>query len=168
MKQLGDILLEGGLVTSAQLQSAYDEHQKAGRALGRVLVDQGVLTESQLVAALAQQIGMRFVELGDFPVDPSAVSLVPGPLARRYVVLPFGFEDGKLLLAMADPANFLAIEDVRAVTQIEVKPSRQFLASRSHLFDDWIKKHHPPPTIPVEYKSLDIENLVAHKFAAPA
>ncbi len=122
MKQLGDILLEGGLVTSAQLQSAYDEHQKAGRALGRVLVDQGVLTESQLVAALAQQIGMRFVELADFPVDPSAVSLVPGPLARRYVVLPFGFEDGKLLLAMADPANFLAIEDVRAVTQTDVKP----------------------------------------------
>jgi type IV pilus assembly protein PilB len=122
VKQLGDILLEGGLVTSTQLQSAYDEHQRAGRALGRVLVDQGVLTESQLVAALAQQIGMRFVELGDFPVDPSAVSMVPGPLARRYVVLPFGFEDGKLLLAMADPANFLAIEDVRAVTQIDVKP----------------------------------------------
>ena len=122
MKQLGDILLESGLVSSAQLQSAYDEHQRAGRALGRVLVDQGVLTESQLVAALAQQIGMRFVELGDFPVDPSAVSLVPGALARRYVVLPFGFEDGKLLLAMADPANFLAIEDVRAVTQTDVKP----------------------------------------------
>jgi type IV pilus assembly protein PilB len=122
VKQLGDILLEGGLVTEAQLQSAYDEHERAGRALGRVLVDQGVLTESQLVAALAQQIGMRFVELSEFPIDPSAVSLVPGQLARRYVVLPFGFEDGKLLLAMADPANFLAIEDVRAVAQAEVKP----------------------------------------------
>ena len=122
MKQLGDILLEGGLVTPVQLKAAYDEHQRAGRALGRVLVDQGVLSEAQLVAALAQQIGMRFVELIDFPVDHSAVSLVQGALARRYVVLPFGFEDGKLLLAMADPANFLAIEDVRAVTQMEVKP----------------------------------------------
>ncbi len=122
MKQLGDILLEGGLVTQAQLQAAYDEHQRAGRALGRVLVDQGVLTEAQLVAALAQQIGMRFVELSDFPVDHSAVGLVSGAMARRYVVLPFGFEEGKLLLAMADPANFLAIEDVRAVTQMEVKP----------------------------------------------
>ncbi|HZK74448.1 MAG TPA: ATPase, T2SS/T4P/T4SS family, partial [Clostridia bacterium] len=138
MKQLGDILLEGGLVTSAQLQSAYDEHQKAGRALGRVLVDQGVLTESQLVAALAQQIGMRFVELADFPVDPSAVSLVPGPLARRYVVLPFGFEDGKLLLAMADPANFLAIEDVRAVTQTDVKPC---VATRSDVLSA-IDRHY--------------------------
>ena len=122
MKQLGDILLQGGLVTQVQLTAAYDEHQRAGRALGRVLVDQGVLSEAQLVAALAQQIGMRFVELVDFPVDHSAVSLVSGALARRYVVLPFGFEDGKMLLAMADPANFLAIEDVRAVTQMEVKP----------------------------------------------
>jgi type IV pilus assembly protein PilB len=122
VKQLGDILLEGGLVTQAQLQSAYDEHERAGRALGRVLVDQGVLTESQLVAALAQQIGMRFVELTESPIDQSALALVPGVLARRYVVLPFGFEDGKLLLAMADPANFLAIEDVRAVAQVDVKP----------------------------------------------
>jgi type IV pilus assembly protein PilB len=122
VKQLGDILLQGGLVTQVQLTAAYDEHQRVGRALGRVLVDQGVLSEAQLVAALAQQIGMRFVELVDFPVDHSAVSLVSGALARRYVVLPFGFEDGKMLLAMADPANFLAIEDVRAVTQMEVKP----------------------------------------------
>jgi len=69
--------------------------EAARRALGRVLVDQGVLTEAQLVAALAQQIGMRFVELADFPVDHSAVGLVSGAIARRYVVLPFGFEDGK-------------------------------------------------------------------------
>ena len=126
MKQLGDILLEGGLVTQAQLQAAYDEHQRAGRALGRVLVDQGVLTEAQLVAALAQQIGMRFVELGRLPGRP--LRRRPGLRCARagsYVVLPFGFEDGKLLLAMADPANFLAIEDVRAVTQMEVKPVRR-------------------------------------------
>jgi len=122
VKQLGEILLEGGLVTQGQLDAANEEHLRVGRALGRVLVDQGVLTESQLVSALAQQIGMRFVELGDFPVDATAVALVPGAMARRYVVLPFGFEDGKLLLAMADPANFLAIEDVRAVTQMDVKP----------------------------------------------
>jgi type IV pilus assembly protein PilB len=122
VKQLGDILLEGGLVTPEQLQAAYEVHESAGRALGRVLVDQGVLSESQLVAALATQIGMRFVELGDQQVDPAALSLVPPAIARRYVVLPFGFDDGKLLLAMADPANFLAIEDVRAVAQVEVKP----------------------------------------------
>ena len=122
MKQLGDILLEGGLVTYDQLAIAHAEQQRAGRALGRVLVDQGVLSESQLVAALAQQIGMRFVELTDHPVDPSAVALVPAAVCRQYTVLPIGFEDGRLLLAMADPANVLAIDDVRARCQTEVRP----------------------------------------------
>ena len=63
VKQLGDILLEGGLVSPTQLEAAYEEQQRVGRALGRVLIEQGVLTESQLVAALATQIGLRFVDL---------------------------------------------------------------------------------------------------------
>jgi type IV pilus assembly protein PilB len=81
VKQLGDILLEDGLVTQDQLAEAYDEHQRVGRALGRVLVDRGVLTESQLVAALAQQIGMRFVDLTDFPIDGAALASVTRSVA---------------------------------------------------------------------------------------
>ena len=69
MKQLGDILLEGGLLSPIQLEAAYEEQERVGRALGRVLIEQGVLTESQLVAALATQIGLRFVDLGEFAVD---------------------------------------------------------------------------------------------------
>jgi len=72
MKQLGDILLENGLVSGPQLATAFEEHQRSGRSLGRVLVEQGVLSEGQLVAALATQIGLRFVDLTDFAVDGSA------------------------------------------------------------------------------------------------
>jgi type IV pilus assembly protein PilB len=122
VKQLGDILLEDGLVTQQQLFDAYDEHQKVGRALGRVLVDRGVLTESQLVAALAQQIGMRFVDLSDFPVDGAALASVPQTVCRRYNALPIGYEDGKLLVAMSDPANVFAIDDIRSITGMDVKP----------------------------------------------
>ncbi len=122
MKQLGDILLEDGLVTPDQLTDAYDEHQRMGRSLGRVLVDKGVLTESQLVAALAQQIGLRFVDLGDYPVDGSAVGLVPSAVCRRYNALPIAHDDGKLLVAMADPANIFAVDDIRSITGLEVKP----------------------------------------------
>ena len=122
MKQLGDILLEGGLVTRDQLTEAFDEHQRLGRSLGRVLVDRGVLTESQLVAALAQQIGLRFVDLTEFPVDGSAVARVPGAVCRRHIALPIAYEDGRLLVAMADPANVFAIDDIRSLTGLEVKP----------------------------------------------
>jgi type IV pilus assembly protein PilB len=122
VKQLGDILLEGGLVTEDQLASSITEHQRVGRSLGRVLVDQGILTESQLVAALATQIGLRFVDLSDHSVDGSALGLVPGPVCRRHSALPLGFEDGKLIVAMADPANVFAIDDLRSLTGLEIKP----------------------------------------------
>jgi type IV pilus assembly protein PilB len=122
VKQLGDILLEGGLVSPTQLEAAYEEQQRVGRALGRVLIEQGVLTESQLVAALATQIGLRFVDLSDFAVDGSAIGRVPGTVCRRHSAMPIGFEDGKLLVAMADPANVFAIDDIRSLTGMDVKP----------------------------------------------
>ncbi|HMC68816.1 MAG TPA: ATPase, T2SS/T4P/T4SS family, partial [Mycobacteriales bacterium] len=122
MKQLGDILLEGGLVTQEQLSAAFEEHQRAGRALGRVLVERGVLTESQLVAALAQQIGLKFVDLSDYPLDGAAVASVPATVCRRYNALPIGYDEGRLLVAMSDPANVFAIDDIRSLTGMEVKP----------------------------------------------
>ena len=121
MKQLGDILLEGGLVTPDQLVGAVDEQRRLGRSLGRVLVDLGMLTEGQLVAALATQIGLKFVDLSDFPVDGSAVTKVPDSVCRRFTVLPIGYEDGKLVVAMADPANVIALDDVRSITGMEIK-----------------------------------------------
>ncbi len=122
MKQLGDILLEKGLIEEAQLAAAFDEHQRAGRPLGRVLVDLGVLTESQLVAALAAQIGLEFVDLTEHPVDPGATTLLPDTLARRYRAIAIGERDGKLLVAMSDPANVYALDDIRAITNRDVQP----------------------------------------------
>ncbi|MCU1624016.1 MAG: type secretion system protein GspE [Frankiales bacterium] len=122
MKQLGDILLEDGLVTHEQLADAVEEQQKLGRSLGRVLVDLGILTESQLVAALATQIGMKFVDLTEFPVDGSAVGKISDVVARRHTALPIGYEDGKLVVAMADPANVFALDDIRSLTGLEVRP----------------------------------------------
>src|SRR5581483_990360 len=104
------------------LTDAYEEHQRAGRALGRVLVERGVLTESQLVAALAQQIGLRFVDLADYPVDGAAIASVPPTVCRRYNALPIGYEYGRLIVAMSDPANVFAIDDIRSLTGSDVKP----------------------------------------------
>jgi type IV pilus assembly protein PilB len=122
VQQLGDILLEGGLVSEEELAAAHEEQRTAGRSLGRVLVETGVLTEAQLVAALAEQIGLRYVDLAEYPVDGSALGRVPGPVCRRYSALPIGFEDGKLVVAMADPANVFAIDDIRSLTGMDVRP----------------------------------------------
>ena len=121
MKQLGDILLDGGHITPDQLANAVQEQRRVGRRLGRVLVDLGVLSEGQLVSALATQIGLTFVDLSDYPVDGSALSRVPSAVCRRHSALPIGYEDGKLLVAMADPANVFAVDDMRAMTGMDVK-----------------------------------------------
>ena len=121
MKQLGDVLLDGGHVTAAELASALEEQRRHGRSLGRVLVDRGALTETQLVAAQAAQIGLRFVDLSDVAVDVSAVVRVSEAVCRRHSVLPIGHEDGRLVLAMADPANVFAVDDVRLMTGLEVR-----------------------------------------------
>ncbi|MEI6364578.1 MAG: ATPase, T2SS/T4P/T4SS family [Actinomycetes bacterium] len=123
MKQLGDILLEDGLITTDQLGVAVDQHQTLGRSLGRVLVDQGILSETQLVAALAQQIGLRFIDLSDFPVDGSALARIPGSVCRQHMAIPIGFEDGRIVVAMADPANVFAADDIRTISGYEVLPA---------------------------------------------
>jgi type IV pilus assembly protein PilB len=122
VKQLGDILIDGGLVDQEQLRTATSEQQRLGRSLGRVLVDLGMVTESQLVAALAEQIGLPFVDLSEYPVDGSAVGSVTPTVARRHVALPVGYEDGRLVVAMADPANVFAVDDIRSLTGRDVKP----------------------------------------------
>ena len=116
MKQLGEILLDEGLVNEAQLLAALDETMTRGTSLGRTLVELGVLTEGQLVKALAAQVGMQFVDLDDYPVDRAALALVPSALCRRYTVLPVALESGSIVLATSDPGNVMAVDDVRTVS----------------------------------------------------
>ena len=122
MNSLGEVLLDGGLITPEQLDEAYEEHQRLGVSLGRVLVEREMLTEPQLVSAVANSIGLRFVDLGDYPVDGSAVARVSAAVCRRHTALPVGYEDGRLVVAMADPADVVAIDDIRSLSGCEVRP----------------------------------------------
>src|SRR5947209_8475471 len=121
-RQLGEVLLEEELITLEQLDEALAEQSRNGRALGRVLIDLGFIVEQDLVSALAKQIGLPFVDLSDYPVDPAAASLISDSLAKRYSALPIGYEDSKLVVAMSDPANVFALDDIRTITGLEIKP----------------------------------------------
>jgi len=121
-KQLGQILIEEGLITPEDLQRALHLRGQKNQLLGKILVDLGMVKEGDLVAALAKQVGLQFVDLGDVLVDATAASLIPEQVARRYRALPIGFEENKLVVAMADPANLFALDDIRTITGREVKP----------------------------------------------
>jgi type IV pilus assembly protein PilB len=86
------------------------------------LVEGGVVSESQVASARAAQLGLPFVDLTDYPIDQSAVSLVPVALLRRHEVLPIGRDGDRLLLAMADPRDVLALDDIRAAVKMQARP----------------------------------------------
>jgi type IV pilus assembly protein PilB len=121
-KQLGQILIELGYITSEQLDVALEEHRKTPKSIGRVLIDLGMIKEGDLVRALAEQVGLEFVDLSEYPIDATATALLPEALARRYRALPIGDRDGKLLVAMSDPANVYALDDIRTITGRDVQP----------------------------------------------
>jgi type IV pilus assembly protein PilB len=119
---LGTILLHRGLVTQEQIDDAIEEQARSGRALGRVLVARGHIGEIDLVRALAEQAGLEFVDLSDKQVDPTAASTITDALARRYQALPIAWEGGSLVVAMADPSNVLAVDDIRSITGTDIRP----------------------------------------------
>ncbi len=121
-KQLGQILIEQGLISEDQLREALQVQERVPKSLGRILIDLHLIKETDLVRALAHQIGLEFVDLGDYPIDPMATALIPESVAHRYRALPIGERDGRLLVAMSDPANVYALDDIRTITGREVEP----------------------------------------------
>src|SRR3712207_3006337 len=107
-RQLADVLLEERLISPEDLARAPAHQRQVGKSLGRVLIETGLFTEAGLVAALAKHLGLAFVELADRQLDTTAIALVPEQMSRRYSVIPIAFDDdGRLVVAMADPSNVL-------------------------------------------------------------
>lgn len=120
--RLGDMLVERGLVTPLQLEIALAEQVRTSERLGTILVNQGVLGEVDLVRVLAEHFGLEFVDLDERNIDPTAAQLVKESFARYHQLLPVGFEDEKLLVAMVNPTDVFSLDDVRSVTGLEIHP----------------------------------------------
>ncbi len=120
-EQLGVVLVKSNIITVEQLGQALSRAEERGYNLARVLIEDKLLTEEQFVGTLAEQLGLDFVDLATYPVDAAAAQLVNETLARRYLALPIGWREGKLIVAMADPSNVFAIDDIRALTGADVR-----------------------------------------------
>ncbi|MGZ4120647.1 MAG: GspE/PulE family protein [Actinomycetota bacterium] len=131
-RTLGEILIDDGLITEEQLDDARRESEQNGKSLGRTLIDLGLVGESNLVKALATQIGLPFMDLSDFQIDMTAASLVPQSLAKRYTALPIAFEEEVLIVAMSDPGNVFAVDDIRTLTGRDI---RIVVATRTDIGD---------------------------------
>ncbi len=119
--RIGDILINAGFIREEQLQEAlaYQKVDKSKR-LGAILVEYGYVTEDQLLEALSKRLNVLVLDLKDTPIDLEAAAKIPQNIAFKYTLIPIGEENNHLVVAMNDPLDFYAIEDLRLITNMNI------------------------------------------------
>ncbi|AQR96898.1 GspE/PulE family protein [Clostridium saccharoperbutylacetonicum] len=120
-RRLGNILVNAGKITGYQLQEALKSQKALGKKLGEILVDTKIITEEDIIEAIEQQTGIKKVDLNIINFDRKAITLIPENLCEKYILIPFGFDNNKIKVALADPLNIFAIDDVAISTGFEIE-----------------------------------------------
>lgn len=120
-KKLGDLLVEAGKITKEQLMEVLKKQRASGKRLGELLVEDGVISEDEIMNVLTVQLKMKRAYLEDIKFDKNAISMVPEFLARKYNVIPLDVQDGILRVAMEDPLNIFAIDDLKISTGLKIE-----------------------------------------------
>jgi type IV pilus assembly protein PilB len=119
---LPDILVDLGFLPRERVEAAVQEAKASGRTPEQMLVESGALTSDQLARATAERLGVDLVDLSLYKPDPAAINLITAQAARRYGAMPIGFDaQGVLLIAMVDPSNVLALDDLKLMTGHEIR-----------------------------------------------
>lgn len=120
--RIGDALLADGLITDEQLGKALELQKQSGKRLGNIFVEMGVVTENDIVSVLGKLLGIPYINLANYLIDPATVRIIPENMARRHQLIPINKVGNKLTVAMVDPLNILAIDDIQFMTGLVVKP----------------------------------------------
>ena len=120
-KRLGDILLEERLLMPEQLSQALYEQRRTGKPLAVILIDSGLVSEEDIVITLSEQLGIPHLRVESYDIPPEIIAEVPESITRRYHLIPVAKTGKSLTIAMADPLNIVAIDDVRMLTGYEIE-----------------------------------------------
>lgn len=120
--KIGEILLYAGKISPNQLELALAEQETSNKKLGEILVEKGWVTPNDIVEVLEYQLGFPRVDLTRYEINPQVATMLPESIARRHKVVPIDIKDGKLVVAMVDPLNFYAVDDIKLVTKMDIEP----------------------------------------------
>ncbi|WP_418223154.1 GspE/PulE family protein [Clostridium isatidis] len=160
-KRLGDILLMAEKITPSQLQSALKTQKILGKKLGEVLIESGIVSEEDIIDAIVAQTGIKKIDLNNIQFDKKAIKIVPQNLCNKYNLIAFGFEEDKILVAMSDPLNIFAIDDISISTGLEVKT---FIAPKKDI-DKFVKINYSSEGVNKAAEELSKESLEAKNIA---
>jgi type IV pilus assembly protein PilB len=165
-KPLGEILIEEGLATEAQIQSALNTQKQKGETLGQILVDMGVVERDDILLALGHQAGMDIVDLDNLEIEDDVIRKVSPTIADIYQIIPIGFDNGTLTIAMADPLAVNALDDLRFMLDCDVKGAvsnersvaaaiHRYYGSQQESIDDLVKDLEADDTLASASDDLD-------------
>ncbi|MFP4502734.1 MAG: GspE/PulE family protein [Candidatus Hydrogenedentota bacterium] len=137
-KRLPDMLLEQELVSKEQLQECLSLQRTSGHSLSKILVSKGYLSEEDLVVTLSEQLGIPHIRVAHYAIQKDVLAEVPETLARQYQMLPVSVTGDVLTLAMADPLNIMALDDLRMLTSYDIEP----VVAVSSELEDAINRHY--------------------------
>ena len=123
--RLGDVLVNSGVITAEQLQKGLELQKGSGRKLGETLVDEGITTEENIAKSLSSQLGYEMVDLQDVSIDEEILNLVPPSILKKHKMIPFEYSRtgmNVLRVAMSDPMNMAAMDDINIITNLQVEP----------------------------------------------
>jgi len=135
-KLIGNILLEKGVITQEQLDEALNVQKNTTEQIGRILTDLGHVTERDVLRAHAEQLGIPFLELDQTSVDEDVAKAIPQSVVQRYNAIPIRRSGNRLTVAMSDPSNVFALDDMRLITGYEIDPILATVEDISALLDD--------------------------------
>jgi type IV pilus assembly protein PilB len=119
--RLGELLVRENLISLQQLQKAQEEQRKTGGRIGSLLVQQGAIAEADLTNFLSKQYGVPAISLADFDIDDDVIKLIPKTTAEKHQVIPVNRAGSSLIVAMSDPSNIFAIDDIKFLTSYNVE-----------------------------------------------
>jgi len=136
--KLGELLLKENMVTPQQLQEALSHQKMNGGKLGKAFVSLGYVRDEEITSLLSRQYGVPSINLDHFEVDPTIIKIIPAETARKYQILPLSRSGATLTIAMADPTNVFAMDDIKFMTGYNVEP---VVASETSL-EEAIEKYY--------------------------
>lgn len=120
-RQLGELLIERGILNQAQLEKGLLVQQEKGGLIGEILVELGFVKEEDIAQALTAQYGFPYLPLSNYDINPEIVNIVPGRVARQYLLVPIDKIGNNLTVAMSNPLNVQAIEDVELLSGCSIQ-----------------------------------------------
>ena len=120
--RIGDLLKAAGIIDDAQLQKALEIQKTTKQRLGTVLIESGIITERDFIDAMSQQLGIKYVDLTKEHIPTEMARILPKNIAKKHSVVPLRLNKDELVLAMVDPMNFVAIDEVRTATRKRISP----------------------------------------------